>query len=330
MLISLLAQSRATLFKIRTDFRKALIDVLISSLAPEEEGKRVTIDPISLRLVSETTRKDTLLTMENLAQRLQAPQTPGLRRPNPDDVLPSFPSPPRREASNVGPTALPYSENPTPQRNDQRASSPVQGSPNLSQASFASPRSPGPRPIPAPLPILNPPIPNDVNNANRSQSLIRRMPSRSVLSRMFSSTPRPYYQLSPHPLTPAVVPSYKCTEDSEDVLEEGREAIDRLWAAADSARDMLEVGRPHSAPLLQAPWDMFMEDEFCSSAPLPAQDVMPSQSEYLMPPPHQGPVSHGSKPSLEPGKRIRSEPALTFSKPPPRFKRNVSGPPGPN
>ncbi|KAF4634240.1 hypothetical protein G7Y89_g3871 [Cudoniella acicularis] len=339
------AQSRASLFKIRTDFRKAFIDVVISAMA-RADGKMVVVDPIALRLVSETTRKDTLLVMEAFSHRLDSPQAS--RSPNPEDVLPAFPPPPpRRETPNSSNTTLPNHESPMPsavltprqspsssqaslansdnsssQGGDQRAQPSTRGTPNLSQASFAKPSSPY-----GPPPVFNPPTFN-----NSSQSLIPRTPStKSRFSRIFSTmaAPTPYYQITPLPPTPAVVPSWTCTEDSEDILEDGREAVDRLWDAVDSARERLQANRPHSAPLVQAPWDMLEEDEEWLKTPLPAIDVTPPPSEYLSPP-LTGPISHRPNPSWDGGKRIRSEPALTFSKPPPRFRRNVSGPPGPS
>lgn len=211
--------------------------------------------------------------------------------------------PPHRVVLTPSSSKLPYPQSTIPQGADQETPTYIQGTPNPSQASFITP-------------TLSSPFYGSEKEINSYQSLIQTMPSHSILSRIFSSTPRPYYQINPLPLKPAVVPSYECTEDSEDILEEGREAVDRLWDAADSALDRL---RPHSAPLLQAPWSSFMEDEFY---------IEREETETQCRPPYESGKRIQSESVLTFSKpTTRSEPVLTFSKPAPRFKRNVSGPP---
>lgn len=317
-----------------------------------EEGKKVVINPVALRLVSESTQKDTLLAMGNLSQRLKAPQSPGgSGRPDPDDVLPVFPPPPPRSTPNASNTSLPNKLRKSPPSNESKASLSPDPTPMSSQASLSSsdkpvsasssqaslekPQSVGGREeVHTPRPTARLPYPYASNGGSASSSLSlvsRASSSRSIISRMFSNVtlaPRPYSNIAPLPPIPTIVPSYKCTEDSEDVLEEGREEVDRLWAMADSAWETPQDRRPHSAPLVQEEWSMFPKDEFDDIPPPSASAIMPPPKEYLTPAPPPAPISNQLRPPLEGGKRIRSEPTITFSRPAPRFGRNVSGPLG--
>lgn len=309
----------------------------------------MVIDPVALRLVSESTQKDTILAMGNLSQRLKAPQSPKCGGgPDPDDILPVFPPPPR-STPNANNTSLPNKIRKSPPSNQSKASlsadpTPMSSQASLSgsdtpvsasssQASLEKPQSAGGReevytPRSTPNPIY--PYAGSGGSASSSQSLVRRMPSsKSLISRMFSTvtlTQRPYSNIPPLPPIPTIVPSYKCTGDSEDVLEEGREEVDRLWAMADSVWETPQDKRPHSAPLVQEEWSTFLKDEFDDMPPPSASAIMPPPKEYSTPTPPPAPITHQLRPPLEIGKRIRSEPTITFSRPTPRFGRNVSGP----
>jgi hypothetical protein len=313
--------------------------VLLNAMA-REEGKKVVINPIDLRLVSESTRKDTLLAMDNLSQRLKAPQAPrGGGRPSPDDVLPVFPSPPPRSTPNASDTSLPDKIHKSPPTTNQSKASPSPDpTPMSSQASLSGPDKPvsasssqaSLENLSAPNPIY--PYASSGRDASSSQSLIRRAPSsKSIISRMISNVtlaPRPYSNIGPLPTIPTIVPSYKCTEDSEDILKKGRLEVNRLWEMADNAWETAQDRRPHSAPQVQEEWSMFVRDEFDNVPPPSASAIIAPPKEYLTPEPLPAPIPDQLRPPLEGGKGIRSEPTITFSKPTPRFGRNVSGPLG--
>jgi hypothetical protein len=308
ILISRSGQSRTSIVEIQKEFRRTLIDVLISSLA-KEGRKDVSIDPIALRLISEAKRKDTLQTMDELSRRLEA-QAAVPRR---TDFTPTDPG-------------------------DRLPPMPLLVTPTSSHRLSVNPQAPIPRMevhTPVAVPIVNSPVFDSREDFSSSLDITRRRPSTSGLFRMFSPKPRPHYLLPSLPPSPAVVPSYTCSEDSSAILEEGEASVARLWAAANgslnSPQDERFLSYPHSAPLPQVPWDIQTRDISRSSTPtLYTGDVMPP-SPALTPLPISSPMGYEPvRPSLQSGKRIRSEPMITFSAPPPRFKRNVTGPPHPS
>lgn len=268
----------------------------------------MSINPIALRLVSEQTRKHTLETMDGLSQQLlievDIPRPPVFKATEPGYTLPPMPLR-ETKGSNQTPVAIPHVS--IHQRDDQNTSLPVRKLRASEERDILS----------------------------SSQAMIRRRPSESALARFFSTKPRSRNLLSPHPPSPAVVPSYKCTEQASDILEEGQEFVATLWAAA-TTQDSLLANQlqpyPHSAPLLlQAPWDMFSEDKTRSSTPPPTRALTPPSPEELIPSTSSSNIPRETgRLSLQSGKRTHSEPVLTFSKPIPRFKRNISGPPGPS
>ena len=309
ILISRSGQSRKSLVEIQKEFRRTLIAVLISSMA-KEGGKDVSIDPIALRLISEATRKDTLQTMDELSRRLEAqaavPRRTDFPPTDPGDRLPPMPL-------LVTPTSS--------QRLSVNHQAPIPRLEDLHR--------------PVAVPIVNSPVFDSREDLSKSLDITRRRPSTSGIFRMFSPKPRPHYLLPSLPPSPAVVPSYTCTEDSSAILEEGEASVARLWAAANgslnSPQDERFLSYPHSAPLPQVPWDIQTRDISRSSTPtLYKRDVTPPSPD-LTPLPISSPMGYESGwPPLQSGKRIRSEPVITFSAPPPRFKRNVTGPPHPS
>ncbi|KAE8442840.1 hypothetical protein EG329_002812 [Mollisiaceae sp. DMI_Dod_QoI] len=317
-------QSINSIINIRTEFRKELVDALRSSVT-EKDRNSVSIDPIALRSVSEATRKDTLQAMDEFSRQLDLQAAmPVFKQPDPGDLLPPMPLRPIRPSQNSASSSQTSLANP-PQIN---ASS--------SQTSFTSTPPPIPPKIKeyAPQPIFTAPIFDGRDHIGTSQAMIRKSASRSALSRMFALKPQPYYMVRPHSPPAPVIPSYKCTEDGSKILDEGRESVARLWAAADSSRDRLQVDQlrvyPHSAPLPQGPWQMLEEDEIRSSTPLPYTGfaTLPSPDEPS-PPRLEVPMPYEiERPSPQSKTRIRSEPAFTFSAPTPRFRRNLSGPQG--
>jgi len=254
------------------------------------------MDPITLRLTAEAARKNTLYVMDELSQRLQdRAEGPSLfQNTAPEDVLPKMPL---RETSSSSQGALPVSPQKSPQEIPETSS----------------------------RPYWNPPVDNSTENA--SHSLTQYMPSKTALSRIFSTRSRPYYLMPPLPSSPDVVPSYKVTEDPKRVLEDGREAVARLWDAVDDSWN-----RPHSAPLPQRPWNQFLQDEIDPDIPHPhVIDIAPPSPEVTSPRLIQNatPQATGA-PVRQSGMRAQSGPVFTFSTPAPRFRRNVSGPPKPS
>ncbi|KAG9236920.1 hypothetical protein BJ875DRAFT_200101 [Amylocarpus encephaloides] len=294
-------QSLASLYKIRADFHKDLIDVLISSMA-RTGAEELVVDPVALRILSEATRKDTLAVMDELADRIVRVESAASSVTHPHDILPSHPLPP-------------------PRQQDSTSGSQTLDNELLVDTGYQSLATPPPFPsLETRAPKMAPPF--IIPDFSSSQSLVQKLPSRSVLSRMFSTTPRPYYDIKPFEPIPAVLPSFKLNEDSSKILEQGRDHVDRLWDATHEAQNS---AHPRSAPRLQFPWS---EDDL-SEPPSPLEATPPAQ-EHLSPPLVSSaiPVAQHTRPGWETGKRIRSKPLLTFSKPTPRFKRNVSGPPG--
>jgi hypothetical protein len=340
-------KSQDRIINIRRRFRDAVVDVLASCVA-EEGGKNAKIDPIALRQASEVTRKDTVLTMDELSNLILTGTAGPFRATDPGDVLPPMPlrpvRPPRPPGASLNSSQASLGRPPTesaawnqttlnPQTRQTPFDNPVQGSGSASssQTSLGVPFAPSPQRNNIYSPASGWKMPKFEDREDSSTSLVRTSSSRSALNWMFPPKPvRPYHDIAPIEPTPPVVPSFKCDEDPCDVLKEGEAAVQRLWTAANNTI----VGErprlyPHSAPLLQGPWASIWEDEPEPRPRTPLlyeREVTPTP-EAASPSLLLSPAPPGNRPaSAQAGKRVRSEPMLEFSTPTPRFRRHVSGP----
>lgn len=265
--------------------------------------KEESVDPTELRLISEETRKGTMHTMDELSDRVEAQAGRGrvleFRQTDPADTLPHMPLLPGSrislpESVAVGQT-LPANEQISLPRKDDACMSGA---------------------------ILDLPDTPEIREEERtsSQALVRR--KRSTLSQIFLPKTRTDHMLSPNSPYPIVEASYAPTEDSNDILGEGQQHVERLWDSASSSRSNLQVEQfqeyARSAPLLAPlPWE-------ASGMMIPPSPEVSSPNPLDIP----SPILHDTVgASRQFGKRVRSGPVLTFSKPPPRFRRNISGPP---
>jgi hypothetical protein len=316
----------------------------------EEKGNNVKIDPIEIRQASETTRKETILIMDELSNMILTGTAGPFHEIDPGDVLPPMPLRPVRPPRSPVPSpnssqaslGLPHTgiaaSNLTtlnPQTSQTSLDNPVQvqgrASANSSQTSLGVCFAPSPQRNNRYSSASGWKLLNFEDRDSSSTSLVRTSSSRSALNWMFPPKPvRPYHDIPPLEPTPPVMPSFKCDEDPCDILEEGQAAVQKLWAAANNT---IVEGRPklypHSAPLLQGPWASIWEDEpelrprtpllyEREETPTPEEDSTSLLLSAAYP---------GKRPaSAEAGKRVRSEPMLEFSTPAPRFRRHVSGP----
>jgi hypothetical protein len=315
----------------------------------EKGGKNAKIYPIALRQASEAATKDTILTMDELSNRILTGTAGPFRATDPGDVLPPMPLRPLRPPRPLGaslnssqaslgrPPAGSAASSQTPldpQTGQTSFDNPVQGSGSASssQTSLGVPFAPSPQRNNIYSPASGWKMPKFEDREDSCASLARTSSSRSALNWMFPPKPvRPYHDITPLEPTPPVVPSFKCDEDSYGVLKEGEAAVQRLWAAADNIiveeRPRLY---PHSVPLLQGPWASILEDEPESRPRTPLlyeREATPPTPEEASPSLLLSPARPGIRPaSAQAGKRVRSEPMLEFSTPAPRFSRHVSGP----
>ena len=258
-----------------------------------------------------------------------------LRTTDPGDVLPHMPlrnlQPPRPPGASLNSSQTSLGRPPAGSEVSSQTSSdhqtsrtsfdnPIQGSvsANSSQTSLGVPFSPSSQRSN----IYSLASPKSEYGEDSSASSVKIS---SVFNWMFPLKPvRPYHDITPLEPSPPVVPSVKCDKDSDTILKEGEDAVQRYWAAANSTeRPQLNT---HSAPLLQSPWASMWEDE---PEPRPRTPLL-CEREATPPTPEEASLPLllvPTRPALaQGGKRVRSEPMLQFSTPARRFRRNVSGP----
>jgi hypothetical protein len=274
--------------------------------------------------------------MDELSNRILTGTAGPFRATDPGDVLPPMPLRPLRPPRPPGASLNSSQTSLNPQTGQTSFDNPVQGSGSASwsHTSLGVPFAPSPQRNNIYSPASGWKMPRFEDRDDSSTSLSRTSSTRSALNWMFPPKPvRPYHDIIPLEPTPPVMPSFKCDEDSYDILKEGEVAVQRLWAAANNATvEERPLLYPHSAPLLQGPWASIWEDEPepCPRTPLlydreatPPTPEEASPSLLLSP----SPACPGNRPaSAQAGKRVRSEPMLEFSTPAPRFRRHVSGP----
>ncbi|KAE9382017.1 hypothetical protein N431DRAFT_476738 [Stipitochalara longipes BDJ] len=337
-----------SIISIQKTFHNAVAKVLTSAAA-EKRGSNAKLEPIVLRIASEATRKATILAMDELSNRILAEAAGSFRAIDPGDVLPPMPlrpvRPPRPHgaSSNLSQASLgrtpaggaPLSQpslNPQTSHTGFDSTLHGNGSASSSQTSLRVPLASSPERNTIYSPAAGWKMPTFQGTEDSSTASFKSSSSRSALDRWFPPKPvRPYHDIAPLAPTPPVVPSFKCDEDSWDVLKEGEATVQRSWAAANNTNDG-ERSRsyPHSAPLLQGPWASIWEDE---PDPRPRTPLL-YEREATPPTPEEvspsllisPPLAQHRPASAQPGKRIRSEPMLQFSTPVPRVRRNVSGP----
>ncbi|KAF8847397.1 hypothetical protein BDZ45DRAFT_699224 [Acephala macrosclerotiorum] len=339
-----------SLINIRKSFREAVVDVLTRRVAGKL-SKTERTDPLLLRQTSEATRKDTVVAMDELSQRIVSGTLGPYTTTDPGDVLPPMPlrpmRPPRPPGASASSSQTSVASTPNGSGGND-SSQTAFPNPQASQASFAttSPGSANSSQTSLGTPFAPIPQRNNVYMSTSSwkqpdfgtsQALVRTRPSSSAtalswMKDMFPIKPtRPYYDIVPLKPTPAVLPTFKCEHDAMDILEEGRRAAQKLWDAADCVEnDQLRL-QAHSAPIPQGPWKILFGDDDDEHRP---QTPLPQKRETTPPSPDEHnsqiflrPVLPGAGPSSAQGeRRIRSEPMLEFSVPTPRFRRHVSGP----
>jgi hypothetical protein len=286
--------------------------------------------------------------MEELSHVIITAPAGPFRATDPGDVLPPMPlrpvrpprppgaSPNSSQASLGRPPAGSAASSQTtlhPYTSQTSFGNPVQGSGSASssQTSLGVLFAPSPQRNNIHSPASGWKMPKFEDREESSTALVITNASRSALNWMFPPKPvRPYHDITPLEPTPPVVPSFKCDEDSWDVLKEGEAAVQRRWAAANNTMvDEQPRLYPHSAPLLQGPWASIWEDE---PEPRPRTPLLCERESTPTPEPTSpslllSPTRPANRPaSAQAGKRVRSEPMLEFSTPAPRFRRHVSGP----
>ncbi|PMD32807.1 hypothetical protein L207DRAFT_536093 [Hyaloscypha variabilis F] len=319
-----------TIINIQKRFREAVIDVLTSAVV-ERRGNNAKLEPVVLRVASEAAKKDTILAMDELSNRILAEAAGPFRATDPGDVLPPMPLRPVRPPRSPGPN-LNLSQASLAPSSRPGLDSPVQrsGSASSSQTSLKVPLSPAPERNTIYSPAAGWKMPKFIDTEDSSTALVRTSSTRSAFDRWFPPTPkvvRPYHDIDPLEPTAPVVPSLKCDEESWDILKEGEAAVQRSWAAAnDTVNEGKSRSYPHSAPLLQGPFASIWDDE---PDPRPRTPLL-YEREATPPTPEDDspsllispPRAQNRPASAEAGKRIRSEPMLQFSAPAPRVRRH--------
>ncbi|KAG0650158.1 Chromatin structure-remodeling complex subunit arp9 [Hyphodiscus hymeniophilus] len=262
------------------DFHEAVVEVLARCIAGKL-SKMERIDPLVLRLTSESTRKATIVAMDELSRRIVSGTVAPYTMTSPGDVLPPMPlliRPPRPPGAavklnqgsvvssahgsggNDSSQTLLLNAQATQASSAAMAPGSIQPSQTLLEAPFC--------PLPQRNNVHIPASSWKVPDFGTSQALVRTRPSSSAsalswMKEFFPSKPvRPYYDIAPLKPTEAVLPTFKCDVDAMDILEEGRTAAEKLWDAADAVeRDRLRL-QSHSAPIPQGPWkSMFGDDD---------------------------------------------------------------------
>ncbi|KAL5323340.1 hypothetical protein ACEPPN_007874 [Leptodophora sp. 'Broadleaf-Isolate-01'] len=335
----------------RARFHKAVLEVLSRSVAGKLlKGEKT--DPLELIKACESTRKETVLAMDELFRRISNGIAGPYTMTDPGDVLPPMPLRPVRvpQALGTNPNSSQTSVTSSLQDIGNGSSSPrplrsqpsqasfagtLPESANSSQTSFGTPFAPIPQKSNTQMPSTW-----SLPDFNTSQALVRAKPSSSAtalswMKDMFPIKPiRPYYDVTPLKPTPDVVPTFTYDVDTADILEEGARAAQKLWAAADFEENNRLRAQAHSAPIPQGPWkNMFGEDEDDEEdrrpqAPLPQkEEALSTHSDDENPQMFLRPILPGARPSSAHGRRrVRSQPALEFSVVTPRFRRHVSNP----
>ncbi|KAH7369848.1 hypothetical protein BKA65DRAFT_544572 [Rhexocercosporidium sp. MPI-PUGE-AT-0058] len=330
----------------RAKFDKGVLESLSRHVAGKlSKGEK--INPLELIVVSESTRKETIIAMDELSRRISNGSVGPYTTVDPGDVLPPMPLRPVRIPQTLGTNSNLSRTSVTSnlQGVEDRSSGTLHLRPQASQASFASVNSSQtsfPTPF-APIPQrFSTQVPSTWSfpDFGTSQALVRARPSSSAtaLSWMKDMIPikptRPYYDITPLKPTPDVVPTFTYDVDTEDILDEGARATQKLWAAVDCEENSRLRAHAHSAPIPQGPWkSMFGEDEDeddddRSQAPLPHREESSStlpvdESSHMF----LTPRLPGARPSSAQGeRRVRSQPMLEFSVATPRFRRHVSNP----
>lgn len=321
-----------SLTKIRATFREELIHQLEDCLTGVMvAGVKVVVDPIKLRVVSEMTRKKVVETLDNFVERLER-DAAGHETTAPGDILPHMP------LLEPGVRARKSFERPstsTSRPSTSRPTTPVPQYPypsnnniNQSTSSLSTPWQPS--------------FDSNSHDETSLQAVMRKIPGN--ISRMFAPETRSYNPALPVWEPTLVQSTVSKVQGPSSILQEQREAIAREFAAIpiESCEDTLQVQQPqymHSAPLLQLPWgsqsgsknnisrSSSVGGSWRGLTPPPLDDMDEStkwaSDPVLMP----RKVEHLSRPRE---RRIRSEPALTFSTPTPRFGRAGSRSPAPS
>ncbi|KAH7382812.1 hypothetical protein BKA64DRAFT_170105 [Cadophora sp. MPI-SDFR-AT-0126] len=343
------------LIEIRARFKQDVLERLSRSVAGKL-SKVEKIGPLVLIKAIESTRKETILAMDELSRRIGNGTAGPYTMTDPGDVLPHMPLRPTPAPQplgtnpNSGQTSIPTSlqdvrdgtSGPIPFRPQVPQTSyvqPLPGSVNSSQVSVDTPFVSIPQRISAPMASSW-----TLPDFGTSQALVRARPSSptTALSWMKDMFPvkstRPYYDITPLKPTPAVVPTFTCEIDATDILEEGERAAQKLWDAAVCEENHRLRAHAQSAPIPQGPWkSMFGEDEDDDE-----DEVGDRRTKASQPPKKKTtstlpdeedtqrflrPILSGARPSSVHGEsRVRSQPKLEFSVVTPRFRRHVSNP----
>ncbi|KAL2072221.1 hypothetical protein VTL71DRAFT_11564 [Oculimacula yallundae] len=354
----------------RAKFHTDILEVLARAVAGKL-SKAEKIDPLELMKAIESTRKATIAAMDELSERIANGTSAPSTWTDPGDVLPPMPLPPMRVPQAPGTNSIPGqvpitsslfnrgdgSSNPMllPHQTYQPSppGPPLPGSAYLD--SFGRPIAPIPQ-----RPYIQPPsqwtVPDFGNSQamtsvrpstwtlldfSNSQALTKIGPSTSAMANaamswakdMFPPKPvRQYYDdIAPSKPTPAVVPTFVCNVEPEDILKDMERAVQELRAAAEYDQNQRLREHTHSAPPHQDTLKkiLFGDDEdddddrtnpsyFLHSEETPVPDDYASQT-YLKPG-----LQVARPSSAQAQRRIRSQP--NFSKVVPKIRRNASNP----
>ena len=302
-------------------------------------SKAENIDPLVLRQTSVATAKETVVAMDGLSQRIISGTAGSYSVTDSGDVLPPMPllirplRPPGASASaSASSSQLSVADTvPGSGGGGNGLSQTAFPNPQSSQASFATASTGSNNTFRTSSELPMAPIPQ---RTNVSQTLVRNRASSSstALSWMKDLFPikpsRAYYDITPLKPTPAVIPTFKCDDDTKDILGDAERATQRLWDSADCVEsDRLRL-QAQSAPIPQGPWKSLFGEDDDDEDPSPTlvspkrEDTPPVPPEDISPT-HLRPVLPGARPSsVQGGRRNRSEPMLEFSAPTRRFRRH--------